>query len=122
MNIRRLEEAFSVCRLADVSGFDPTREFCFFARTPDEISLVCLESDVPENAEKIERGWCAFRVEGQLDFGLVGILSKITGALASEGIPVFAVSTFDTDYILVKQERAADAEGALAKAGYAVTR
>ncbi|KAI8621763.1 ACT domain-containing protein [Chytriomyces sp. MP71] len=78
--------------------------------TATETSLVCAESLVlpdlgPEHAPSIEAGYAAFVVDGQLDFALVGILASITTALAEKSISVFAVSTFDTDYVLVKKEK-----------------
>ena len=85
-------------------------------RTADELSVVCAEARVPDEV-KAERGWRAFRVEGPLDFALTGILARLSGALADANIPVFAVSTYDTDYLLVRAhdaERAADSLGAVA--------
>ncbi|WP_199229381.1 ACT domain-containing protein [Azospirillum sp. TSO22-1] len=85
-------------------------------RTADELSVVCADARVPEDA-KAERGWRAFRVEGPLDFALTGIMARLSGALADANIPLFALSTYDTDYVLVRAadaERAADALGAVA--------
>jgi hypothetical protein len=73
-------------------------------RTDKELSIVCDESLVPAKV-KAQRGFAALRIAGKLDFSLVGILAKLTGTLASVGVPVFVISTFDTDYVLV---RAAD--------------
>ena len=70
------------------------------------------------DAEKREDGWRVFRVEGPLDFSLVGVLSRISGALARAGVGLFALSTFDTDYILVRAGQAARAEDALRRAGF----
>ncbi len=81
-------------------------------RTEAELSIVAAEALVPAEA-KAERGWAALRVVGQLDFSIVGVLAKLTGALAEAGIPCFAISTYDTDYILVKQRDADDATEAL---------
>lgn len=100
--IRFFEGEFAVCQLRDPGQIDWSRELLFLAKTPDEFSLVCPADAVPENAAKVEHGWSMFRIEGQLDFALVGILARITGLLAEAEISVFAVSTFDTDYILVK--------------------
>ena len=85
--------------------------------TDREISLVCETEDVPAGAVERVDGWKAFRVCGTLDFSLVGILSELSGILASNGIGLFAVSTYDTDYILVKEADLDRALAALAKAG-----
>ncbi|MDR3359098.1 MAG: ACT domain-containing protein [Bifidobacteriaceae bacterium] len=89
----------------------------FVAATGDEVSVVCPASATPGAALKREDGWSLLRVRGQLDFGLVGVLAKLTGALAGAGLPVFAVSTFDTDYLLVKTADLVRARQALAAAG-----
>ena len=112
MKIEWLDGDFTVCQLRDVKDADLTVPFTFFARTDREISLVCPASACPENALNREDGWRCFRLPGPLDFSLVGILAKITGRLRDAGIPVFAVSTYDTDYVLVKSpdaQRAAEA-------------
>ena len=95
---------------------------CFFARTDEEISLVCETAHVPENTTAREDGWRAMRVVGELDFSLVGILARISDVLAREKIGIFAVSTYNTDYILTKETQFEDALAALARAGYEVTR
>ena len=86
-------------------------------RTADELSIVCLEAQVPGDVT-VERGWCCLKVEGPLDFALTGILADLAGALASAGISIFAVSTFDTDYLLVKEETLDRAVEALKVAGH----
>jgi hypothetical protein len=86
-------------------------------RTDDELSLV-LPDSVEIESEKSDSGWACFRVEGPLEFGLVGVLAGIAGALAEAGVPIFALSTFDTDYILVKRQQARAAKEALITAGY----
>ena len=86
-------------------------------RTPEEVTLICLEEKVPEGA-KTEPGWRVIKVIGPLDFALVGILAELAGLLADAGISIFALSTFDTDYILVKSERLAGAQAALTQAGH----
>ena len=118
MRIRPFPHAFSVCKVADYSAVDLTQPFCFTGRTDEEASLVCLTGDVPANATHREDGWRAFRIEGELDFSLIGILARICGIMAEKGIGVFALSTFNTDYILVKAERFDQALAALSDAGY----
>ena len=71
-------------------------------RTPDELSVTCPEDDVPPSIARIERGWRAFRLEGPIPFGEVGVVAGVTAPLAAAGVPVFVLSTYDTDYVLVK--------------------
>lgn len=92
-------------------------EFYCETRTPEEISVVCDEAKLPADA-RAQWGWRAFRVVGTLDFALTGILHSLAEPLAAAGISIFAVSTFDTDYILVKGSDLARAEEALAKEGF----
>lgn len=120
MRIRPFPHAFSVCKVADYSAVDLTQPFCFTGRTDEEASLVCLTGDVPANTTHREDGWRAFRIEGVLDFSLIGILARICGIMAEKGIGVFALSTFNTDYILVKAERFDQALAALSDAGYEI--
>lgn len=89
-------------------------------KTDEEISLVCLTKDVPQNTLKREDGWRAFRVEEVLDFSLTGILSGITNILAENKIGIFAVSTFGTDYILTKAQNFEKALAALQSARYKI--
>ena len=121
MRIRPLAYDFAVCKVQDYSGVNLESPFCFIGKTDEERSLVCLAQDVPANATHREDGWRAFGIEGELDFSLIGILARICGILAEKEIGVFAVSTFNTDYILVKAEHFDGALSALAEAGYQIT-
>ena len=121
MTLKALPHALTVCKLADESEIDLKRDFYFLARTDEELSLVCRTEDAPANTAERDDGWRAFRIEGVLDFSLIGILAKLTGVLADHGIGLFAVSTYNTDYILVKRESLAPALEALTKAGYKVS-
>ena len=120
MELERLDFEMTVCQLADARGFDLSAGFYFLCRTDGELSLVCRTGDVPANALRREDGWRGFRVRGALDFALVGVLARISGALAEAGIPLFAVSTYDTDYILVKARDFARASDVLAAAGFGI--
>lgn len=117
MRIKILEDEFSVCRVADYSGVDPGAPFCFTGCTDEEKSLVCPQDAVPENATDRDDGWRGFRIEGVLDFSLIGILAKISGCLAEAGIGLFAVSTYNTDYIFTKKEDFDKAVEVLVSAG-----
>ncbi len=110
----------TVCKVRRAEEIDLNAGFFFVGRTDREISLVCRTEETPACAAAREDGWRAFRVRGELDFSLVGILAGITGVLAAPGIGIFAVSTFDTDYILVKREDFPRALEALAAEGYGV--
>lgn len=122
MRILVLQEEFSICKLPDLSEVNLADSFCFIGKTDEELSLVCPSDHVPGNASLSEDGWRAFRIEGILDFSLVGILAKITGLLAEAGIGIFAVSTYNTDYVLTKADCFERALAALAAAGYEVVR
>ncbi|MCD8138951.1 MAG: ACT domain-containing protein [Planctomycetaceae bacterium] len=120
MTIRFYDIDLSVCRLRDIGGIDVSSDFFFLARTPDEVSLVCRTEAIPVEAEKAEHGWSMFRVEGELDFGLVGVLARLTAILAENGISVFAASTFNTDYVLFKKSRRDAVSASLRAAGYEI--
>ena len=106
--------------MADIKEIDLNTEFYFIGRTDEEISLVCKTEDTPAATTERDDGWRGFRIEGVLDFSLIGILSKLSGILAENKIGIFAVSTFNTDYILVKGENFERAMTVLADAGYTV--
>ncbi len=95
-------------------------DFFFLAKTDGEVSLVCKEADVPKDSLAVDSTWRGLRVVGTLDFSLVGILSNISSVLANSGVPIFAVSTYDTDYILIKEQYLDKALTALEKGGYSV--
>ena len=120
MEIRKLDYDFTVCKVTDYSGVDLNADYFFIEKTEDENSLVCLTCDVPQNVIKRDDGWKAFRIQGILDFSLIGILSRICGILSKKAISVFAVSTFNTDYILVKKENYEKALGILEHNGYSI--
>ena len=118
MEIKELSYKLTICKLKSIDGIDIQKEFYFIGKTDEEISLVCKTEDVPENTVERDDGWMGFRIQGVLDFSLVGILSKLSGILADNGIGIFAVSTYNTDYILVKEENYSKALTALTNAGY----
>lgn len=120
MEIKRLEYDFSVCKVVDYSQVNLDDEYCFIGKTDEEKSVVFITEHVPDNVIECEDGWKAFRIEGILDFGLIGILAKISALLAEREIGIFAISTYNTDYILTKKENYYIALEALSDAGYQV--
>lgn len=111
---------FAVCQLdakAGIPSWAVQGEFFSVSRTSDELSIVCSEQNVPAD-QKVEKGWRSLKVQGPLDFGLTGILSSLAKPLADAGISIFAISTFDTDYLMVKEEHLEKAVSALTQAGH----
>lgn len=104
MKIKVLEGEFAVCKVKDYSKVDFNEEICFIGQTDNEKSLVCREAAVPGNVIMCEKGWRGFRIEGILDFSMIGIIARISGVLASNGIVIFVVSTYNTDYVFAKKE------------------
>ena len=120
MVLHKIPYELTVCKVASEASLDLGKDFYFIGRTDEEISLVCITGDVPDDTIERDDGWKGFRIQGVLDFSLIGILSKISGILADNKIGIFAVSTYNTDYILVKAEDWDRAAEALSRAGYAV--
>jgi hypothetical protein len=120
--LKVLGERLSICRLG-AEEEDPawaTRgPFFSVTRTRDELSVVCPEEVVPESISR-ERGWRALRLEGTFDLSMVGILASVASPLAEAGASIFAVSTFDTDYVLVREEQLDLAVDTLRASGHRV--
>ena len=122
MELTLLRQELAVCRLDPDSELPEwARKGPFFSltRTPDEWSVVCAQEAVPEGTRH-EAGWCAFRLQGPIDFSAVGILASLTAPLARSGISLFALSTFDTDYVLVKEVDVKKATLALRQEGHRI--
>ena len=120
MELKRLEFDLTVCKVETISDIDLSTDFFFIGKTDEEISLVCKTEDTPEKTTERDDGWKGFRIQGILDFSLIGILSKLSGILAESNIGIFAVSTFNTDYILVKAENFERALSVLSAEGYTI--
>lgn len=118
MILKKLPYDLTVCKVADINAIDINAEFYFIGRTDEEISLVCRTGDTPIHTTERDDGWRGFRIDGVLDFSLIGILAKISAILAENSIGIFAISTFNTDYILIKNENFEKALCALASEGY----
>ena len=86
MELKIINQDFSICKVEDLSQVDYSDDFCFVGKTDEELSLVCKTNSVPKNAIECDDGWKAFRIEGVLDFSLIGILSKISTLLADNKI------------------------------------
>ena len=121
MELKKIGYSLTVCKVADISEIDMTSEFYFIGKTDEELSLVCKTVDTPSKTIERDDGWWGFRIQGVLDFSLIGILSKLSGILAEHKIGIFAVSTYNTDYILVKEENFERALTVLTSAGYTVS-
>ncbi len=120
MEIRKVHQEFSVCQVEDYSFVNLGSEYSFIGKTDEENSLVCITNEVPPNVIQREDGWKAFRIQGVLDFSLIGVLSKIASILADNDVSIFAVSTYNTDYILIKKENYQKAIKTLSNAGYKI--
>lgn len=120
MELAKLSYKLTVCKVKNVSDIDMQSEFFFIGKTDEELSLVCKTEDTPQETIERDDGWKGFRISGVLDFSLIGILSKLSGILAEHKIGIFAVSTYNTDYILVKEENFEKALNVLAEEGYTI--
>lgn len=120
MRLKTLPFDFTVCKLSKIDKINLNSEFCFIGKADEEISLVCKTEDTPVDTIERDDGWRGFRIEGVLDFSLIGILSKLSAVLAENKIGIFAVSTYNTDYIFVKTENFERALKVLLDAGYTV--
>ncbi len=120
MELKKLEYNLTVCKVASADDIDLNQDFYFIGKTDEELSLVCRTENTPKNAGERSDGWKGFRIQGVLDFSLIGVIAKLSGLLADNKIGIFAVSTYNTDYILVKQENFERAAQLLKKAGYSI--
>ena len=117
-----LEGRFAICRLkasAEAPRLSLNEDLFSITRTRDELSIVCSEEGAPEG-ERCEKGWQCLKVEGPLDFSMTGVMASLAVPLAQAGVSIFTVSTFDTDYLLVKETDIERAVLALSAAGHSV--
>ena len=121
MQLTLLPTPLAVCRLYTAADLPLWAIGCFVSctRTDEELSIVCEAARVPAGVRS-ETGWRAFKVAGPLEFPQVGVLSALAAPLAAAGVSIFVVSTFDTDYLLVKEARLAEASRALEAAGHTI--
>ncbi|MBO0412239.1 ACT domain-containing protein [Enterococcus hulanensis] len=121
MKLVTLPQALSVYKVSDLKMIDLSQQPLFIGVTDEETSIVSATDNVPADTLEQEDGWTGFKIEGVLDFSLVGILAKIASLLADREISIFAVSTYNTDYILIKTEKYEAAAAALREGGYFVS-
>ena len=124
LRIRLLQGTYAVCQIKDTENilncFDE-KDFFSITKTEDEISVVMLQDKISSDV-KVEKDWRILKVEGTLDFSLIGILAKISEILAKNSISIFVISTFNTDYILVKEEKVEKAILVLSEEGYEISK
>ncbi len=120
MKLKILKGNFAVCKLDSIKNVNFDDELVFVSKTDEEVSLVCGEDSVPADALKVDKGWSGFRLCGTQELSQVGIISKISESLANCKIAVFIVSTFETDYVLVKTERFSRAIELMMEVGYSI--
>lgn len=121
LNLIILNETYAICRFKADSDFPDwisDSEFYSLTKTKDELSLVCQQNDSLSQAIEINKDWRIIKVSGPLDFSLTGIIAEISGILAENKIPVFTISTYQTDYFLVKGQDINKAIDSLKYSGY----
>jgi uncharacterized protein len=122
LKLTLLPETLAVCQLprdAELPAWALASDFYSITRTTDELSLVCHQAVVPDDVQS-ERGWRCLKVQGPLAFSLIGVMASLTAPLAAASISVFVISTFDTDYLLIKQQDLEPALAALTAAGHSI--
>ncbi len=122
LTLSLLPETLAICRLppdAENPAWTFAGGFHSITRTRDELSVVCAQESVPDGAQ-CDKDWRCLRVEGKLDLALTGILASLLAPLADAGIAIFAISTYDTDYVMVKEEHLERAVRVLVDAGYEI--
>lgn len=118
MRLEKIDCSLTICKVASEHDVDLSKKFYFIGKTDEEYSLVCITEDTPANTTARDDGWKGFRIQGILDFSMIGVLAELSRVLAENKIGIFVLSTFNTDYILVKEENFDRALEVLALAGY----
>jgi hypothetical protein len=123
LNISTLKDSYAICKLdpnSDVPGWAQEGDFYSISRTTNELSIICDRRNIPENVN-CEHNWRVLMIEGPFEFGEIGILNSITKPLAEAKISLLTISTFDTDYILIKEIYFAEAIKSLENAGHIIS-
>ena len=122
MKLHTLDELYAIVRLdpdAELPDWLRGGHFWSATRSDSELSIVCCEEDVPTDASA-ERGWCALELAGPLDFSLTGVVAALVTPLAEAEVPIFVISTFETDYLFVRERDLERSVNALVEAGHSV--
>ena len=122
MKLHTLDELYAIVRLepdAELPDWVRGGHFWSVTRSENELSVVCREEDVPTDASA-ERGWCALELAGPLDFSLTGVVAALVTPLADAEVPILVLSTFETDYLFVRERDLERSVDALAEAGHSV--
>ena len=122
LTLSLLPDRYAICRLdpkADIPEWAANGRFTSISRTPDELSIVCIESGVPGGIT-CEPGWRVLKCLGPLDYSLTGIMASLADPLADAAVPIFPIATHDTDYVLIQEQRLETAIHALTSYGHAV--
>jgi hypothetical protein len=120
LKMNLLPYAFSFCQIEAASKVDLTQDYTFVSKTDEELSLICPTSSKPETVLKAENGWCCLKITEKLDFSLVGIIATVTKLLAEERVSVSVVSTYNTAYFFIKQDKLGVAMQTLGKNGFEI--
>jgi len=122
VKLHTLDELYAIVRLepdSELPDWVRGGHFWSATRSESELSIVCCEEDVPTDASA-ERGWCALELAGPLDFSLTGVVAALVTPLADAAVPIFVISTFETDYLFVRERDLERSVDALAEAGHSV--
>jgi uncharacterized protein len=122
VKLHTLDELYAIVRLepdAELPDWVRGGHFWSATRSESELSVVCREEDVPTDASA-ERGWCALELAGPLDFSLTGVVAALVTPLAEAAVPIFVISTFETDYLFVRERDLERSVDALTEAGHSV--
>lgn len=122
LSLKVLDDDYSICRLKNtdiVPKWADNSKFSSITRTKNELSIVCIQGAVPPDI-KCEKDWKVIKIDSVLEFSMVGIISKISDLLAKNDVSIFVISTFDTDYVLVKSNNLSKTITVLSNAGYKI--
>lgn len=120
MELKLLSEQLTMCQVNRIEDIPFSDDIYFISNTEDEISPVCKTDSVPARTVDREDGWRGLKIQGMPDFSLIGILSKLSTVSAENEVGIFAVSTYNTDCILVRENQLIKAVDTLQNAGYRI--
>lgn len=120
MKIIVLDHRFTICKVHSLANVNFDADYCFVGKTDEELSLICTTEYVPDSTVERVDGWRGFRIQGTLDFSVIGVLASISSLLSEAKIPIMAVSSFNTDYIFTKEKDFDTAVSLLTSHGYSI--